>query len=141
MPCIPANCTPSGIRIKTIQGATGSVKGITYTGITIKDITGYGIMIEQDYLNGKPSGSYAPPPSPPFHCTNTTHLTLSRPTAGVPITGLTLNDVHGNVMPSATRVAIVCAAGACSDWTWTGVNITGGKTSVKCSNVPGGASC
>lgn len=34
-----------GIRIKTVSGATGSVKNITYSGITVSDITDYGIVI------------------------------------------------------------------------------------------------
>jgi polygalacturonase len=83
-------------------------------------ITKYGIVIQQDYLNGSPTGT---------------------PTAGVPITGLTVSGVTGTVSSSATNIYILCASGACSGWTWTGVSVTGGKTSTACSNIPSGASC
>jgi polygalacturonase len=35
------------VRIKTVYGATGSVSGVTYSGITLSNITKYGIVIEQ----------------------------------------------------------------------------------------------
>ncbi|KAF7187746.1 Polygalacturonase 2 [Pseudocercospora fuligena] len=110
----------NGVRIKTVYGATGSVKGVTYKSITLSGITKYGIVIEQDYENGSPTGT---------------------PTNGVPITGLTLNGVTGTVSSSATDVYILCASGACSNWTWTGVSVTGGKKSSSCKNVPSPASC
>jgi polygalacturonase len=110
----------NGVRIKTVYGATGSVKGVTYSGITMSGISKYGIVIEQDYENGSPTGT---------------------PTNGVPITDLTLNGVTGTVDSSAYNVYILCASGSCSDWTWTGVKVTGGKTDSSCENVPSGASC
>ncbi|KAK4622067.1 Polygalacturonase [Fulvia fulva] len=110
----------NGVRIKTVSGATGSVSGVTYKDITLSDITSYGVVIEQDYKNGSPTGTS---------------------TNGVPITGLTLDNVHGTVSSSATDVYILCASGACSGWTWTGVSVTGGKTSTKCTNVPSPAQC
>ncbi|RPB02495.1 the polygalacturonase [Choiromyces venosus 120613-1] len=105
----------NGVRIKTISGATGSVKGVTYSGITLKNISKYGIVIQQDYLNGKPTGT---------------------PTNGVPITDLTIENVCGDVAYSAIGIYILCAKGACSDWNWTGVNISGGDPPLKCSNIP-----
>ncbi|CAG8307308.1 unnamed protein product [Penicillium salamii] len=110
----------NGVRIKTVYEATGSVKNVTYKDITLSGITKYGIVIEQDYENGSPTGT---------------------PTDGVPITGLTLNGVKGTVASSGTNVYILCAEGACSDWTWDGVSVTGGKTSSACENVPSSASC
>lgn len=110
----------NGVRIKAVSGATGSVKSVTYKGITLSGITKYGIVIEQDYENGSPTGT---------------------PTNGVPITGLTLDGVTGSVASSATNVYILCATGACSNWTWTGVSVTGGKTSTQCTNVPSPAKC
>lgn len=77
-------------------------------------------MIEQDYENGSPTGT---------------------PTAGIPITGLTIEDVTGSVASKATPIYILCAKGACSDWEWSGVSISGGVKSSKCSNVPSPASC
>jgi polygalacturonase len=110
----------NGIRIKTVYGATGSVSGVTYSGISLSGITNYGIVIEQDYENGSPTGT---------------------PTTGVPITDLKIESVTGSVSSSATDIYILCGSGSCSDWTWSGVSITGGKKSTKCENVPNGASC
>ncbi|KAF6784872.1 Endopolygalacturonase 1, partial [Colletotrichum musicola] len=78
----------------------------------------YGIVIEQDYENGSPTG---------------------KPTAGVPITDLTLSNVKGSVASSATNVYLLCASGACKNWKWTGVSVTGGKKSAKCSGIPSGS--
>lgn len=110
----------NGVRIKTVYGATGSVSDVKYEGITLSGITKYGVVIEQDYENGSPTGT---------------------PTAGVPITNLSLNGVTGSVTSSATNVYILCAKGACSNWTWTNVSVKGGKTSSKCSNIPSPAKC
>jgi len=110
----------NGVRIKTVSGATGTVKGVTYKDITLSSISSYGIVIEQDYENGSPTGT---------------------PTDGVPITDLTISGVTGTVDSSATNIYILCASGACSDWTWSGVSVTGGKTSSACENIPSGASC
>ncbi|KAJ5920135.1 hypothetical protein N7516_010993 [Penicillium verrucosum] len=118
------NCTikdsDNGVRIKTVSGATGAVKGVTYKDITLSGIAKYGLIIEQDYENGSPTG---------------------KPTNGVPITDLTIDNVHGTVASGGTNTYILCGSGACSDWTWSGVDITGGKTSEKCKSIPSGASC
>jgi len=108
----------NGVRIKAVSGATGEISDITYSGITLSGITNYGIVIEQDYENGSPTGV---------------------PTDGVPITDLTVEDVTGTVESDATNVYILCAA--CSDWTWEGVDVTGGETSTACEDIPTGASC
>lgn len=123
--CVPTDTcciliSRAGVRIKTVYDATGSVKNITYKDITLSGITKYGIVIEQDYENGSPTGT---------------------PTDGVPITDLTLDGVEGSVESSATNVYILCATGACYDWTWKSVSVTGGKTSSACKNLPSGASC
>ncbi|KAF2154988.1 glycoside hydrolase family 28 protein [Myriangium duriaei CBS 260.36] len=110
----------NGVRIKTVYGATGSVSNVNYSGITLSGITKYGIVIEQDYENGSPTGT---------------------PTTGVPITGLTVSSVTGSVASSATDVYILCGKGSCSNWTWKNVSVTGGKKSTACSNIPSGASC
>ncbi|KAJ6108285.1 hypothetical protein N7523_009608 [Penicillium sp. IBT 18751x] len=110
----------NGVRVKTVYGAKGSVKNVTYKDITLSNISDYGIVVEQDYKNGSPTGT---------------------PTNGVPITGLTVSNVKGTVASSATDIYVLCASGACSDWTWSGVSVKGGKTSSKCKNVPSSASC
>ncbi|KAM3425002.1 hypothetical protein BST61_g6972 [Cercospora zeina] len=108
----------NGIRIKTVSGATGSVKNVTYSGITLQNIAKYGIVIEQDYKNGSPTGT---------------------PTKGVPITDITVQNVTGSVAGKGTAVYLLCAS--CENWTWGGVQITGGEKSSKCEGVPSGASC
>jgi hypothetical protein len=47
------------------------------------------------------------------------------------------------VASSGTNIYLLCASGACSDWSFGSVSITGGKASTKCSNIPSGsgASC
>jgi len=107
----------NGVRVKTVSGATGSVSGVTYKDITLSGITSYGVVVEQDYENGSPTGT---------------------PTSGVPIKGLTLSNVHGTVSSSATNVYVLCAS--CSGWSWD-VNVTGGKTSTKCKGMPSGVKC
>jgi polygalacturonase len=110
----------NGVRIKTVYDATGSVNNVTYSDITLSGIHKYGIVIEQDYQNGSPTGT---------------------PTGGVPITDVTIRGITGSVDSSATTVYILCAKGACSDWAWSGVSIAGGKKSSKCLNVPSPATC
>ncbi|KAL1628093.1 hypothetical protein SLS56_006024 [Neofusicoccum ribis] len=107
----------NGVRIKTVYDATGSVSGVTYSDITLSGITKYGIVIEQDYENGSPTGD---------------------PTDGVPITDLTIDGVTGTVESDATNIYILCAS--CSDWSWS-ASVTGGETSSDCEGVPDGASC
>lgn len=111
----------NGVRIKTVSGATGKVSGVTYSDITLSNIAKYGIVIEQDYENGSPTGT---------------------PTTGVPITGLTVTGVKGTVASSGTDIYLLCGKGSCSGWTWSGNSVTGGKKSTKCQNIPsGGAAC
>jgi polygalacturonase len=63
-------------------------------------------------------------------------------TDNVNSTGLTVTKNTGTVASSATDIYILCAKGACSNWTWSGNAITGGKKSTACSNIPtGGAAC
>ncbi|KAK8100120.1 Endopolygalacturonase [Apiospora kogelbergensis] len=111
----------NGVRIKTVSGATGSVSGVEYKDITLTNIAKYGIVIQQDYENGSPTGT---------------------PTGGVPITDLTISGVTGSVASKADPIYILCAKGACSNWKWSGVKISGGQPNPnKCLNVPSPASC
>ncbi|KAI1271987.1 glycoside hydrolase family 28 protein [Xylaria sp. FL0933] len=112
----------NGIRIKAVEGETGTISGVTYSGITLSDITGYGILIEQNYDGGDLHGD---------------------PTSGVPITDLTVKSISGSgaVESDAYNVVIVCGSGACSDWTWSDVNVSGGESYDECQNVPDVASC
>lgn len=96
---------------------------MTYEDITLSDITSYGIIIEQNYDGGDLDGG--------------------TPTSGIPITNLVLDSISGSdaVESSAYNIVIVCGTGACSDWTWTDVTVTGGQTYDSCTNVPSGISC
>ncbi|PWY83627.1 glycoside hydrolase [Aspergillus heteromorphus CBS 117.55] len=94
----------NAVRIKTISGATGSVSEITYSNIVMSGITDYGVVIQQDYENGKPTGT---------------------PTNGVTISDVTLKSVTGSVASGATEIYLLCGSGSCTDWTWDDVKVTG----------------
>ncbi|KAF1360794.1 putative extracellular polygalacturonase [Lizonia empirigonia] len=112
----------NGVRIKTVSDATGSVSNVTYKDITLSNITQYGIVIQQDYENGHPTG---------------------KPTTGVPITGINITGVTGSMASEGVNTYILCGTGSCADWDWSGNSITGGVKSPSCSNVPSdsGAAC
>ncbi|KAJ5227539.1 Endopolygalacturonase [Penicillium citrinum] len=112
----------NGIRVKAKKGETGSIKGVTYSSITLSNISKYGVLIEQNYDGGDLHGD---------------------PTSGIPITGLTLKNIAGTsaVSSSGYNYAIVCGSGACSNWTWSNVKVSGGKSYGSCQNVPSVASC
>lgn len=84
--------------------------------------TSYGILIEQNYDGGDLKGNA---------------------TSGIPITHLTMENISGSgaVSSSGYDVVITCGSGACSSWTWSGVNVTGGKKYGSCTNVPSVTSC
>ncbi|CAK7231791.1 hypothetical protein SBRCBS47491_008049 [Sporothrix bragantina] len=113
----------NGIRIKATEGDTGTIKGVTYSGITLSAISKYGILIEQNYDGGDLDGG--------------------TPSSGIPITDLTIKNVAGSgaVASSGYNIVVACGSGACSGWTWSGVTVTGGKTYGSCTNVPSGVSC
>ncbi|KAJ4417207.1 hypothetical protein N0V85_001943 [Neurospora sp. IMI 360204] len=110
----------NGARIKTNYGTTGIVSNITYRDVTLQNITKYGIVVDQ---------SYSPPTK------------NAPPTNGVPITGFTLVNVTGNVLPTGTNIFVNCGDGSCKEWEWKEVDVKGGKKSSKCLRVPSGASC
>lgn len=112
----------NGIRIKAKKDTTGKISDITYSDITLDNIAKYGVLIEQNYDGGDLHGD---------------------PTSGLPITDVTVNGLHGDgaVAAKGHNLAIVCGSGACSDWTWKDVKVSGGKTYDSCQNVPSVASC
>ncbi|KAH8689420.1 polygalacturonase [Talaromyces proteolyticus] len=112
----------NGIRIKATEGDTGTIKGVTYSGITLESIANYGILIEQNYDGGDLKGN---------------------PTSGIPITGLTIENISGSgaVDSGGYNIVIVCGSSGCSDWTWESVTVTGGKDYGSCENVPSAATC
>ncbi|EFX03127.1 glycoside hydrolase, family 28 [Grosmannia clavigera kw1407] len=113
----------NGIRVKGTEGTTGKIAGVTYNKITLSGITGHGILIEQNYKGGDLVGTA---------------------TSGVPITDLTIEHIIGTgaVSSSAYDVIVTCGSStSCTGWTWTDVNVTGGKKYASCTNVPSGVSC
>ncbi|KAI1322166.1 polygalacturonase [Xylariaceae sp. FL0255] len=111
----------NGVRIKATEGDTGSITDVTYKQIVLSDISKYGILIEQNYDGGDLDGGTA--------------------SSGIPITGLTLDNIQGNVESGGYDIVVTCGSGACSDWTVEDVDITGGTTYSKCTNVPSGIAC
>jgi polygalacturonase len=108
----------NGVRIKTKAGqGRGVVSDVTYSNIRLSGITKRGIVIQQDYENGGPTG---------------------KPGPDIQISGLTLSGITGSVSSGAKRIYVLCASGGCSDWKWSGINVSGG--SVSCSGAPSGAS-
>lgn len=106
----------NGARIKTNSNTTGYISGITYRNIEVQNISNYGIDVQQDYLNGGPTGE---------------------PTNGVIISNITMENIHGTVESDAKDYYILCGDGSCSDFTFNNINITGGTKS-SCNFHPQG---
>jgi polygalacturonase len=75
-------------------------------------ISDYGIDIQQDYLNGGPTGD---------------------PTNGVTISDVTFTDVTGTCNDDAYNYYILCGSGSCSGFTFTDVSISGGGEASSCN--------
>ncbi|XP_050305047.1 polygalacturonase-like [Anthonomus grandis grandis] len=113
----------NGIHVKTHSDAgTGSINLVTYKNIQLSGITTYGVNVQQDYKDGKSTGS---------------------PTNNIPITNLNLQGVTGSMSggSSSMPVFILCGSKGCSSWTWSTVSITNGKKSNSCNFTPSGFSC
>ncbi|ORY68342.1 glycosyl hydrolases family 28-domain-containing protein [Pseudomassariella vexata] len=102
----------NGCRIKSNSGTTGTIENIVYSNITMSGITNYGIDVQQDYLNGGPTGE---------------------PTNGVTIKGISFNDITGTATDDAYNYYILCGDGSCSDFSFSGVSITGGGETSTCN--------
>ncbi|KAJ7059727.1 neutral endopolygalacturonase SSPG6 [Mycena amicta] len=104
----------NGARIKTNSGTTGTVTNIEWSNIQVSNISMYGIDIQQDYLNGGPTGT---------------------PTNGVIINGITMSNITGTATSQAKNYFILCGSGSCSNFTFQNVAITGG-TADSCNFTP-----
>ncbi|PVH68588.1 glycoside hydrolase family 28 protein [Cadophora sp. DSE1049] len=113
----------NGLRVKAIEGDTGTINNVEYDSITLSSISKYGILIEQNYDGGDLDGGTA--------------------SSGVPITDLTIKNISGTgaVASSGYDVVITCGSGACTGWTWSSVSVTGGKKYGSCTNVPSVTAC
>ncbi|KAK5120236.1 hypothetical protein LTR85_006442 [Meristemomyces frigidus] len=106
----------NGARIKSNSNTTGYIANITYQNIAVSNISIYGIDIQQDYLNGGPTGN---------------------PTNGVIITGVTMTNITGTAEAEAQDYYILCGEGSCSDFTFNDISIMGGTNS-SCNVQPVG---
>ncbi|KAI4727145.1 glycoside hydrolase [Aureobasidium sp. EXF-10728] len=106
----------NGARIKSNSGTTGYIANIEYRNIQVSNIDIYGIDIQQDYLNGGPTGS---------------------PTNGVIIKNITMSNIFGTAQAKAKDYYILCGDGSCSDFTFNNIHITGGTNS-SCNVKPTG---
>jgi polygalacturonase len=102
----------NGCRIKTNSGTTGTVSDIVYENIVLSGITIYGIDVQQDYLNGGPTGD---------------------PTNGVIISGLKFSNITGTATSAGMDYYILCGSGSCSDFTYSDIDITGGGVASSCN--------
>lgn len=107
----------NGARIKTNYNTTGFISNITYSNIELSYISIYGIDVQQDYLNGGPTGI---------------------PSNGVTISNVLFRNVVGTATGTATDYYILCGAGSCSNFSFPGTSITGGATPSTCNYPPGG---
>ncbi|OSS47186.1 hypothetical protein B5807_09884 [Epicoccum nigrum] len=113
----------NGIRVKASVGDTGTINKVTYNKITLKNISKYGALIEQNYDGGDLKGTAG---------------------TGIPITGLVVENITGTgaVSNSGYDVVVTCGSTtSCTGWTWSNVSITGGKTYGSCTNVPSVTKC
>ncbi|KAH6638059.1 glycoside hydrolase [Boeremia exigua] len=97
----------NGVRVKTVSGATNSVvQNILFQNITLSNINKFGIVVEQDYLNGGPTGT---------------------PTNGVKIQDVAFKSVTGTATSKAKNYYILCGSNSCSNITFSNVKVTGGS--------------
>lgn len=103
----------NGIRVKTVLNATGSVTNVTFENTFLHDIQSYGIVIQGNYLNLGPRGD---------------------PTGGVPISGLTIRNIYGNVLRSGANYYVWVTNA--TNWDISNVLVSGGKKTLKCKGYP-----
>ncbi|GIC91863.1 uncharacterized protein Aud_008317 [Aspergillus udagawae] len=102
----------NGCRIKSNYNTTGYIANVTYANIRIQNASIYGIDVQQDYLNGGPTGN---------------------PSNGVRIENVSFRDVSGTAASSARDYYILCGDGSCANFTFENVDITGGGVNSSCN--------
>ncbi|PNS17241.1 Endopolygalacturonase B [Sphaceloma murrayae] len=102
----------NGPRIKSNSNTTGFISDILYRNITVSNIDIYGIDVQQDYLNGGPTGS---------------------PTNGVIIQNVLFENIHGTAATVGKNYYVLCGEGSCSNITFKDVSITGGGKPSSCN--------
>ena len=83
----------------------------------MSDISIYGIDVQQDYLNGGPTGI---------------------PSNGVIIQNVLFNNITGTATQDAEDYYILCGDGSCSNFQFNDVSITGGSVASSCNYPPSG---
>jgi len=98
----------NGLRIKTDYGATdASVTDVTYSGNKVSGISDYGVVIEQDYENGSPTGT---------------------PSNGVTLGPVTFSGTNTvSVDSGAEQVYVLCGTLCTGTWDWSGLTTSGGS--------------
>ncbi|MCJ1371153.1 hypothetical protein MMC20_002368 [Loxospora ochrophaea] len=109
----------NGCRIKTNYNTTGFISNIEYRNIALSNISIYGIDVQQDYLNGGPTGI---------------------PSNGVTISGVLFENVTGTAESTAKDYYVLCGSRSCSNFTFVDVDITGG-TNNSCNYEGVGSPC
>jgi polygalacturonase len=107
----------NGARIKSNSNTTGFISGILFENIRVENISIYGIDIQQDYLNGGPTGD---------------------PTNGVLIQDITIRNVTGTATEEGRNYYILCGEGSCENITINDVDIKGGGVPSACNFKTGG---
>ncbi|KAH8819738.1 glycosyl hydrolases family 28-domain-containing protein [Xylogone sp. PMI_703] len=102
----------NGPRIKTNSGTTGFISNITYSDIQVSNISIYGIDVQEDYLNGGPTGI---------------------PTNGVIIENVLFKNITGTAIDGARDYYVLCGDGSCSNIVFEDVDITGGSVPSSCN--------
>jgi len=102
----------NGARIKTNYNTTGTIANVTYSSISLQNISTYGIDVQQDYLNGGPTGT---------------------PSNGVTISNVLFSNITGTASASAYDYYVLCGSGSCSNFTFEDVSIGGGGEGESCN--------
>ncbi|KAH7080814.1 glycosyl hydrolases family 28-domain-containing protein [Paraphoma chrysanthemicola] len=102
----------NGARIKTNENTTGFISDILFENIRVANISIYGIDIQQDYLNGGPTGN---------------------PTNGVFIQNVSMRNITGTATDEGRNYYILCGSASCKNITINDVDITGGGVPSKCN--------
>lgn len=90
---------------------------ITYANIALAGISRYGIDVQQDYLNGGPTG---------------------HPSNGVTIRNVLFQNVTGTAAATARNYYVLCGEGSCADFEFRDVRVTGGGVASSCNYPAGG---
>lgn len=107
----------NGARIKSNYNTTGYIANITYENIVVSNISIYGIDVQEDYLNGGPTGN---------------------PSNGVLIENLLFKNVTGTCTAAGTDYYVLCGEGSCGDFVFENVEVVGGGLNSSCNYPPSG---